>query len=103
VHRSPDNGIDEKARQRLYELSSREKTFCVECAIKERCNNTCGCLNWQTTGSLNAISPVLCRYEQMLVPLADEIGRVLYRKRDPLFLHKHYNAAYPCSRFSRIR
>jgi len=35
------------------------------------------------------------RYEQMLVPLADEIGRVLYKKRDPLFLHKHYNAAYP--------
>jgi hypothetical protein len=44
---------------------------------------------------LDFVSPVLCRYEQMLVPLADEIGRALYKRRDPLFLHKHYNVAYP--------
>jgi len=55
----------------------------------------CGCLNWQTTGSINGISPVLCRYEQMLLPIADRVGEVLYKKRDPLFLHKHYNSAYP--------
>jgi uncharacterized protein len=90
-----DAGIDEAARERIYQRSSREKAFCRDCAIRERCNNTCGCLNWQTTGTLDQVSPVLCRYEQMLVPLADEIGRKLYKKRDPLFLHKHYNAAYP--------
>ena len=90
-----DTGIDETARQHLYELSSREKAFCEKCAVKERCNNTCGCLNWQTTGALDQISPVLCRYEQMLMPLADQIGRKLYQQRDPLFLHKHYNATYP--------
>jgi uncharacterized protein len=89
-----DAGIDEAARQRIYQRSSQEKAFCRDCAIRERCNNTCGCLNWQTTGTLDQVSPVLCRYEQMLVPLADEIGRTLYKKRDPLFLHKHYNAAY---------
>jgi uncharacterized protein len=90
-----DAGINEPARQRIYQRSSREKAFCQSCAIRERCNNTCGCLNWQTTGTLDQVSPVLCRYEQMLVPLADEIGRALYKKRNPLFLHKHYNAAYP--------
>jgi len=90
-----ETGIDDTARQHLYEISSQEKAFCRGCAIKERCNNTCGCLNWQTTGTLTGISPVLCHYEQMLVPLADEIGRILYRKRNPLFLHKHYNVAYP--------
>ncbi|MBN1514538.1 MAG: radical SAM protein [Phycisphaerae bacterium] len=88
-------GIDEAARQRIHDESEAEKEFCVSCAIKDRCNNTCGCLNWQTTGSINSISPVLCRYEQMLVPIVDRVGKVLYRKRDPLFLHKHYNAAYP--------
>ena len=41
------------------------------------------------------VSPVLCRYERMLMPIADRIGRVLYAKRSPLFIHKHYNAAYP--------
>ena len=90
-----DRGIDEAARRRIHDSSQAEKAFCASCAIKERCNNTCGCLNWQTTGTINEVSPVLCRYEQMLVPIADRVGKVLYRKRDPLFLHKHYNAAYP--------
>ncbi len=90
-----DRGIDVLARQKIYEASLVEKQPCTGCAIKERCNHTCGCLNWQTTGTLSEVSPVLCRHEQMLVPIADEVGRRLYRKRDPLFLHKHYNAAYP--------
>lgn len=46
-------------------------------------------------GSINEVSPVLCRYEQMLIPIADRIARKLYKRRDPVFLHKHYNAAYP--------
>ncbi len=88
-------GIDEEVRERIHDNSEAEKAFCTPCAIRERCNNTCGCLNWQTTGSINGISPVLCRHEQLLVPIADRIGRVLYKKRNPLFIHKHYNAAYP--------
>jgi uncharacterized protein len=90
-----DTGIDEEARRRIHDASEREKDFCTGCAVKDRCNNTCGCLNWQTTGSINEISSVLCRHEQMLIPIADRVGKLLYRKRDALFLHKHYNAAYP--------
>jgi uncharacterized protein len=88
-------GIDEDARGRIHDESETEKEFCRACALKDRCHNTCGCLNWQTTGTINGISPVLCRYEQILTPIADRVGAQLYRKRDPLFLHKHYNAAYP--------
>jgi hypothetical protein len=51
-------------------------------------------LNWQTTGSVARVSPVLCRYEQMLIPIADRIGETLYREQNLLFLHKHYNPAY---------
>jgi hypothetical protein len=71
------------------------KPECRECALRERCNNSCGCLNWQTTGSVNAISPTVCRHGQMLMPIADHIGRELHRRRESHFLHKHYNAAYP--------
>jgi uncharacterized protein len=88
-------GIDQARRQRLHDTSEAEKAFCQPCAIKNRCHNSCGCLNWQTTGTINGISPVLCRYEQMLLPIADRVGAVLYKKRVPLFLHKHYNSAYP--------
>jgi uncharacterized protein len=90
-----DSGIDDVRRQRLYAASTAAKEPCSRCAIRERCNHTCGCLNWQTTGTLTEVSPVLCRHEQMLVPIADDIGRRLYRHRNPLFLHKHYNVAYP--------
>jgi uncharacterized protein len=88
-------GIREEARQRIHDQSEAEKATCRACAIRDRCNNSCGCLNWQATGTINAVSPVLCRYEQLLVPIADRVGEVLYRERNPLFLQKHYNAAYP--------
>jgi uncharacterized protein len=92
-------GIDEAVRDALHEESAREKEPCNRCAIRSRCNNTCGCLNWQTTGSVTEISPVLCRHEQMLVPLADRVGETLYAERNELFMQKHYNAAYPVLSF----
>ncbi len=90
-----DTGIDDKRRLTIEHESSAEKNFCRECAIKDRCNNTCGCLNYQTMGDINQVSPVLCRYEQMLLPIADHIGNTLYKERNPLFMQKHYNTAYP--------
>lgn len=88
-------GIDEKKRKSIYDASQSEKEMCEGCAIEQRCNHTCGCLNWQTTGSINRISPILCAYERMVIKIADRIGRVLYKERNPHFLHKHYNATYP--------
>jgi len=90
-----DSGIDETRWSAIHAASEFQKAQCLACAIRDRCNNSCGCLNWQTTLSINQVSPVLCRYEQMLIPIADRVGRILYRRRDPVFLHKHYNAAYP--------
>jgi uncharacterized protein len=90
-----DTGVDEAARERVHGESEADKAACSGCTVAARCNNTCGCLNWQTTGSVNGISPVLCKNEQLLMQAADEVGRVLYKERNPLFLHKHYNQAYP--------
>lgn len=92
---SVDAGLDEERRQSLRRESQADKPACLSCAIRDRCNNSCGCLNWQTTGCLNEVSPVLCQYERTLMPIADRVAERLYQKRDPLFLHKHYNAAYP--------
>ena len=89
------SGIDEAKRNRLRDESQDEKEPCRQCAIRRRCHNTCGCLNWQTTGSVARVSPVLCRHEQMLIPIADRVGETLYGEQNPLFLNKHYNPAYP--------
>jgi uncharacterized protein len=89
------SGIDAAARQRLHDQSEAEKAPCRACALRDRCHNTCGCLNWQTTGSVNQVSPLLCRHEQMLTPIADRVGATLYAERNERFLQKHYNPAYP--------
>ena len=89
------NGIDEKKRQRLFLLSQEMQEFCQNCTLKTRCNNHCSCLNWQTTGTINSVAPVVCETERILFPIVDRMGERLYRKRAPMFIQKHYNAIYP--------
>ena len=88
------SGIDEAKRRRLRDESQDDKEPCRRCAIRRRCHNTCGCLNWQTTGTVSQVSPVLCAHEQMLIPIADRIGETLYGEQNVLFLNKHYNPSY---------
>ncbi len=90
-----ERGVDEGRHTAIAAASAREREPCNECAISARCNHTCGCLNWQATGSIERVSPVLCRHERILLPIADRVGARLYRSRAPLFLRKHYNAAHP--------
>lgn len=89
------SGIDRAAKARIRAMAAQEHEPCRQCAIRSRCHHTCGCLNWQTTGTVTSVSPVLCRYEQLLLPIADRVAETLFRERNPCFLHKHYNAAYP--------
>lgn len=89
------NGINESKRDHLFQLSQEREKVCLECALKTRCNNNCSCLNWQTTGVINEISPVLCETERLLIPMVDKMGGRLFRQRAPMFIQKHYNAIYP--------
>jgi uncharacterized protein len=88
-------GLDRARQMALYEASRQVDEPCRGCAIEGRCEHLCSCLNWQTTGAINTVSAVLCATERILVPIADELGRRLFRQRAPLFVQKHYNAAYP--------
>ncbi len=63
------SGIDIEMRNRLHDESQGEKEPCRRCAIRRRCHNTCGCLNWQTTGSVTRSLP------GALPPRADAGGR----------------------------
>ncbi len=88
-------GIDEARRESLFRQNEQEKETCVDCAIRARCNHTCGCLNRQATGSIDLVSPVLCAHERLLLPIADRLAGRLYRKRNAMFIQKHYNDFYP--------
>ncbi len=88
-------GIDESKRMHLYNESMGLNSECAECALKERCNNNCSCLNRQITGSITGISPLLCETERLIIPIVDKLGAKLYKNRVEAFLQKHYNPAYP--------
>jgi len=88
-------GIDEEIRETLYNRNEKEKDTCVDCAIRNRCNHYCGCLNKQSTGSMDKVSPVQCAHERLLIPIADKLGEKLFKKRNAMFIQKHYNDFYP--------
>ena len=77
-------------RDELVAENRRERPQCAGCAHLGRCTNYCGCLNWQTTGSLTTVPPIMCAHERMLIPIADEIGNELWSERNAHFLQKHY-------------
>ena len=89
------HGIDETARQALYNRNEIEKPGCDHCAIRSRCNHYCACLNRQATGSIDEISPMLCAHERIVLPIADELAQRLYSKGSALFIQKQYNEFYP--------
>lgn len=88
-------GIDEVKRGTLYRLNEKEKDTCESCEVKGRCNHYCGCLNKQATGFIDSVSPVLCAHEKVIIPIADNLAGRLYKKRNAMFIQKHYNEFYP--------
>jgi len=88
-------GIEMEMQKKLYDDSKEQTALCSECDYNARCNNKCSCLNWQTTGTLNQISPVVCETERVLIPIVDAMGERLYKKGAAMFIQKHYNAVYP--------
>lgn len=90
-----DNGINKAMQNALYMLNEEEKESCIECAIRKRCNHYCGCMNKQSTGRIDRVSPILCGHEKMLMPIADRLAEKLYKKRNPMFIQKHYNDMFP--------
>ncbi len=89
------NGIDETRRTTLYAENAQEKEPCERCAIRERCNHFCGCLNRQATGSITQVAPLLCAHERITLAAADRVAERLFRKRNALFVQKQYNELFP--------
>ena len=84
------NGFNEK-RETLFKESVTEKETCKQCLLKKRCYNTCSCLNWQTTGNINTVSPLLCETERILIPIVDKLGAELHKMKLPMFVQKQYS------------
>ena len=88
-------GIDEQKRQALFLKAEQTVGVCADCAIKDRCNHHCGCLNKQATGDISGISPVLCAHERLTLDAADKTANALFEMGSRMFLQKQYNEMYP--------
>jgi uncharacterized protein len=78
-------------REQLIEENKSPRPQCEGCSFNGRCSNFCGCLNWQMTGKVTEVPGILCAHEQMLIPIADEVGNTLWDERNRHFLQKHYD------------
>ncbi|MBA3762946.1 MAG: SPASM domain-containing protein, partial [Chthoniobacterales bacterium] len=88
-------GFDSDRRRAVSGCADGEKAECGGCALRARCSSWCACINFLSTGRIDQASPVLCEHERLLMPIADGVANRLWKQRDPLFLHKHYNPAFP--------
>ena len=86
---SVTEGIDEKARAAIHARSLVKPAFCEGCALAERCVNDCACLNFQQCGAMNEVSPVQCRWQQMLIRTADALAQRMIEADEQAFL-RHY-------------
>jgi uncharacterized protein len=89
------SGFSEEARHYFAFHAEKEKKECAGCALLERCSSWCACINYQSTGSIEKASPIVCHHEQMLMPIVDKVANRLWKKREMMFVHKHYNPIYP--------
>lgn len=90
-----NSGINRERQEIIYASNEEEKQSCISCAIRKRCNHYCGCMNKQSTGSINKVSKVQCSHERLLLPIADRIAEKLYKKKNAMFIQKHYNDMFP--------
>lgn len=87
-------GFDEACRGHIHGCSEAPKPECQGCAIQSRCASWCACINYASTGTVTAASPVVCYHEQVLMPIVDAMANKLWKQRNRMFLHKFYNPAY---------
>jgi len=88
-------GINEEKQRFLFEKGAAPPAPCLECAIRSRCNYVYDTLTYKDSEYIPDISPIQCAHEQLLTPLADSVAENLFKNRNALFIHKHYNELYP--------
>lgn len=64
---------------------------CTDCALRDRCMNWCGCVNWATTGKTDSTGPTVCFHERLCIAVADRVAATLYEERNPAFLQRFYS------------
>ena len=87
-------GLDEKRREQMFEMGAEPLEICKKCKIRTRCNYVYDNTRLVDGVMCKDISPVQCAHERLVTPIVDQMAEGLYKEKNPLFLHKHYNDMY---------
>ena len=83
-------GFDVDKRLALMARRGNTNDDCLECRLKHRCMNWCGCINYATTGSIDRVDGVVCFHERMAIAIADRVANTLYEEGNRAFLEQFY-------------
>lgn len=67
---------------------------CADCGVRDRCVNSCACVNLRGTGEARLPSEISCLLEQLTIQCVDESGGKLYREKNAGFLVRSYSQSY---------
>jgi len=88
------SGIDAVKSKAAYEKIEIIPEPCSECTLRPRCNYVYDSISSKGDGTVRDVSPVQCAHEQLITPIADTVAEKLYKERNAMFMHKHYNKMY---------
>lgn len=86
--------LDSASVKHLAKDRSGCPTECVKCGIRDRCNNSCSCVNLRGTGQANRPPTSLCLCERETTLAADCVAQGLFKRRIPEFLLRSYSCRY---------
>jgi uncharacterized protein len=88
------SGIDVERQDFLFSKSGPTEA-CAKCAIRYRCNYADDGISREGGEVVTDVLPTKCAHEQTITPIADYVAETLFKEKNALFLHKHYNELYP--------
>lgn len=88
-------GLDKERRDRMVANKNQPDAECEACDLRPRCMHWCGCANFETTGDVGQVSPMVCWFERCFIAEADRVANTLYGEKDPTFLRRFYIPELP--------
>ncbi|MFH1130120.1 MAG: radical SAM protein [Pseudomonadota bacterium] len=85
-----EGGLNTKRRDQMVQAKNTPDSECKECALQPRCAYWCGCANYETTGNVGQVSPIVCWFERCFIAEADRVANAMYSTKNPIFLRRFY-------------
>ena len=85
-----DRGLDVAKRDQLVRGKNEPDAECADCELRDRCMFWCGCANFETSGKVTEVSPIICWFERCFIAEADRVANTMFTEKCPGFLQRFY-------------